>query len=100
MAITFAVYVMEGKWRNNLPIALAVSAVDLLSAFTAMTISAGLLGEKNVFILIHPGLINNLSTSSLAVFADRRGFLHYDLCLNCIIGEISESIGNDRWHAV
>ena len=44
MAITFAVYVMEGKWRNNLPIALAVTAVDLLGAFTAMTISAGLLG--------------------------------------------------------
>ncbi len=65
MAITFAVYVMEGKWRNNLPIAIAVSAVDLLGAFTAMTISAGLLGEKNVFILIPPGEINNYSTSYL-----------------------------------
>lgn len=65
MAITFAVYVMEGKWRNNLPIALAVTAVDLLGAFTAMTISAGLLGQKNVFILIPPGEINNLSTPYL-----------------------------------
>jgi glycerol uptake facilitator-like aquaporin len=65
MAITFVVYVMEGKWRNNLQIALAVSAVDLIGAFTAMTISAGLLGEKNVFILIPPGEINNLSTSYL-----------------------------------
>ena len=65
MAITCAVYVMEGKWRKNLPIALAVTAVDLLGAFTAMAISAGLLGHKNVFILIPPGEINNLSISYL-----------------------------------
>ena len=65
MAITFAVYVVEGKWRKNLFIALLVAAVDLLGAFTAMAISAGLLGKKNVFTLIPPGEINNYTNSYL-----------------------------------
>ncbi len=65
MAITFAVYVIEGKWRKNLPIALAFTIVDLLGAFTAILISAGLLGVKNIFILIPPGELNNTTTSYL-----------------------------------
>ena len=65
MAITFAVYIVEGKWRNNLAIALIVAFVDIAGAFTAMAISAGLLGEKNVFTLIPPGEINNYTNSYL-----------------------------------
>lgn len=65
MAITFAVYIVEGKWRNNLAIALVVAFVDIAGAFTAMAISAGLLGEKNVFTLIPPGEINNYTNSYL-----------------------------------
>ncbi len=65
MAITFAVYIMEGKWRKNLGTALVVMVVDLVGAFTAMTISAGLLGSKNIFTLIPPGEINNRSTNYL-----------------------------------
>jgi glycerol uptake facilitator-like aquaporin len=54
MAVTFAVYVLEAKWRKNLPIALAFTIVDLLGSFTAIIISALLLGPKNIFILIPP----------------------------------------------
>lgn len=63
MAITFAVYVMEGKFRKNFSIALIVMIIDILGAFTAMVISAGLLGSKNIFLLIPPGELNNLTTS-------------------------------------
>jgi glycerol uptake facilitator-like aquaporin len=65
MAITFAVYVMEGKFKKNISIALAVMAIDIIGAFTAMVISSGLLGSKNIFLLIPPGELNNLNTSYL-----------------------------------
>ena len=55
MAITFAVYVMEGKFKKNLSIALIVMLIDIIGAFTAMLISIGLLGSKNIFLLIPPG---------------------------------------------
>jgi glycerol uptake facilitator-like aquaporin len=65
MAITFAVYVMEGKFKKNLSIALAVMIIDTIGAFTAMVISSGLLGSKNIFLLIPPGELNNLTTNYL-----------------------------------
>lgn len=34
-------------------------AVDVVGAFTAMVISSGLLGEKNIFLLVPPGELNN-----------------------------------------
>jgi glycerol uptake facilitator-like aquaporin len=39
MAITFAVYVMEGKFKKNFSIALMVMVIDIVGAFTAMVIS-------------------------------------------------------------
>jgi glycerol uptake facilitator-like aquaporin len=45
MAITFAVYVMEGKWKKNITIALLVMVIDIIGAFTAMVISIGLKGK-------------------------------------------------------
>jgi glycerol uptake facilitator-like aquaporin len=65
MAITFAVYVMEGKFKKNFSIALIVMAIDVVGAFTAMVISSGLLGEKNIFLLVPPGELNNQTTSYL-----------------------------------
>jgi glycerol uptake facilitator-like aquaporin len=65
MAITFAVYVMEGKFKKNISIALAVMIIDIIGASTAMVISSGLLGSKNIFLLIPPGELNNLNTSYL-----------------------------------
>lgn len=53
MAITFAVYMVEGKYRENLKIALSVILIDLLGAFTAMGISRGFLGD-NTFELVPP----------------------------------------------
>jgi glycerol uptake facilitator-like aquaporin len=44
MAITFAVYLVEGKYLQNAPVALSVALVDLIGAFTAMVISVGMLG--------------------------------------------------------
>ena len=61
MAITFAVYIMEGKFKKNLTIALAVMAIDIAGAFTDLVISDGMLGEKNIFILVPPGELNNYS---------------------------------------
>ena len=45
MAITWAVYVVEGKWRKNLKIAIIISIIDLIGAIFAMFISIGLLGS-------------------------------------------------------
>lgn len=65
MAITFAVYVMEGKFKKNFSIALMVMVIDIVGAFTAMVISSGLLGAKNIFLLVPPGELNNQTTSYL-----------------------------------
>ena len=65
MAITFAVYVMEGKFKKNFSIALIVMAIDIVGGFTAMVISTGLLGAKNIFLLVPPGELNNQTTSYL-----------------------------------
>lgn len=65
MAITFAVYFMEGKLKKNMSIALIVMAIDILGAFTAMAISAGLLGKENIFLLVPPKELNNQTTSYL-----------------------------------
>jgi glycerol uptake facilitator-like aquaporin len=62
MAITFAVYIMEGKFSKNFGIALLVMTIDIIGAFTAMVISAGLLGSQNVFILVPPGELTNISS--------------------------------------
>jgi glycerol uptake facilitator-like aquaporin len=45
MAITFAVYLMEGKFKKNLPIALLVIITDIIGAFTGMAIAIGFLGS-------------------------------------------------------
>ena len=45
MAVTLAVYVVEGKWKDNIRVALAILLIDLAGAFTAMGISIGLLGS-------------------------------------------------------
>jgi len=54
MAITFAVYMVEGKYKQNLKIACAVALVDLCGAFTAMAISIGMLGSDKTFTLVPP----------------------------------------------
>jgi len=65
MAITFAVYVMEGKWKKNITIALLVMVIDIIGAFTAMVISIGLKGKENIFTLVPPGEIKNTTTEYL-----------------------------------
>lgn len=61
MAITFAVYVVEGKWKQNFKIAFAVILVDLVAAFTAMLISIGMLGPHNTFTLVPPEHKTNIT---------------------------------------
>ena len=65
MAITFAVYMVEGKYRENLKIALSVIFIDLVGAFTAMAISRGFLGAENTFALIPPNNNQNYGASYL-----------------------------------
>ena len=55
-AITLAVYITEGKWLKNLPVALLIMFIDLCGAFAAMMISVAMLGENNVFKLVPPSL--------------------------------------------
>jgi len=55
MAITFAVYVVEGKWLQNLTVGLSIVIIDIFAAFTAMFISIGLLGPDHTFALVPSG---------------------------------------------
>lgn len=65
MAVTLAVYIVEGKWRKNIKIALAIVVIDLLGAFAAMIVSIGLLGYLDTFSLIPPSEEGNTSISYL-----------------------------------
>ena len=65
MAVTLAVYVVEGKWRKNIGIALAVAIIDIVGAFIAMIVSIGLLGPKNTFTLVPPNEKDNTSANYL-----------------------------------
>ena len=65
MAITFAVYCVEGKYKQNFPVACSVAFVDLLGAFTAMFISIGMLGSDKTFTLIPPKEASNTTFSYL-----------------------------------
>lgn len=65
MAITFAVYLVEAKWLQNLRIALAVMAIDIIGAFSAMIVSIGLLGTEGIFKLVPPGYEKNPTFSYL-----------------------------------
>jgi len=66
MAFTFAVYVVEGKWRKNAKIALAVVFIDLVGAFTAIAISLLILGPNNTFTLVPPKNVQNHTFAYLA----------------------------------
>jgi glycerol uptake facilitator-like aquaporin len=55
-AITLAVYITEGKWLKNLPIALLICTIDLLGALAAMMISVAMLGENKIFKLSPPAV--------------------------------------------
>jgi glycerol uptake facilitator-like aquaporin len=61
MAVTLAVYVVEGKWLQNLRVAVVIVIIDLLGAFTAMLISIGLLGSDHTFALVPSGNNRNYS---------------------------------------
>jgi glycerol uptake facilitator-like aquaporin len=65
LAITFAVYLVEGKWRQNLRVALAIALIDLIGAFTAMFISIGMLGSDKTFTLVPPKEAENRNFSYL-----------------------------------
>ena len=65
MAVTLAVYVVEGKWMANIGIALSVAIIDILGAFTGMMLSIGILGAKNTFKLVPPGDSDNYDPSFL-----------------------------------
>ena len=56
-AITLGVYLVEGKWVRNLPIAILIWMVDVLGAFTAMGIAVLLLGQENIFTLVPPATV-------------------------------------------
>lgn len=58
MAITFAVYLVEGKWLSNAKVAISIAFIDILGAFTAMFISIGLLGGDHTFALV-PDISNH-----------------------------------------
>jgi glycerol uptake facilitator-like aquaporin len=53
-AVTLGVYLVEGKWCKNLPIASLVFICDLLGAYAAMFISVGYLGSNDIFHLVPP----------------------------------------------
>jgi glycerol uptake facilitator-like aquaporin len=53
-AVTLAVYICEGKWRANLPIALLIAIVDLLGAYSAMAVCVGMQGIDGTFTLLPP----------------------------------------------
>ena len=59
MAVTFGVYLVEAKWRQNLFVALLVIVVDIVGAFLAMGIAILLLGPDNVFLLVPPSKTNS-----------------------------------------
>ena len=61
MAVTLAVYVVEGKWKQNIRIALAIMVIDILGAFAAMVVSIGLLGPTKTFTLVPPSETDNKS---------------------------------------
>ncbi len=63
MAITIAVYIVEGKWLRNLKVAIPIILIDLFGAFTAMAVSKGFLGNDHTFSLVPPGEKDNFSTS-------------------------------------
>jgi glycerol uptake facilitator-like aquaporin len=65
MAITFAVYVVEGKFRQNFTVAAAIAIIDIFAAFVAMVISIGMLGSENTFTLIPPSQRGNFSFTNL-----------------------------------
>ena len=65
MAVTLAVYIVEGKWSKNIKLALAIVFIDILGAFAAMAISIGLLGPTNTFTLVPPKETGNTSFSFL-----------------------------------
>ena len=54
MAVTTAVYIVEGKWISNIRVALPIMLIDLIGAFVAMVISKGFLGSDHTFALIPP----------------------------------------------
>ena len=61
MAVTLAVYVVEGKWRKNIGIALSIAIIDIVGAFVGMFVSIGMLGTANTFKLVPPQDFNNHS---------------------------------------
>lgn len=65
MAITFAVYVVEGKWAQNFAVAAAISIIDICAAFVAMIISIGMLGSDKTFTLVPPDAKANYEFGTL-----------------------------------
>ena len=65
MAVTLAVYVVEGKWKQNISVAIAIAIIDVIGAFIAMVVSIGLLGPTNTFTLVPPLENLNQTTSYL-----------------------------------
>ena len=63
MAITVAVYLVEGKWLQNIKVAISIIFIDLLGAFTAMAVSKGFLGSDHTFALVPPGEKKNFSAA-------------------------------------
>ena len=63
MAVTTAVYIVEGKWISNIRVALPIMLIDLIGAFVAMAISKGFLGSDHTFALIPPGEQKNFTVA-------------------------------------
>lgn len=51
-AVTLAVYIVEARWKDNLPIALLIIVVDLMGAYAAMGICVAMLGPGGTVKLV------------------------------------------------
>jgi glycerol uptake facilitator-like aquaporin len=60
-AVTFAVYLVEGKWKANLGKAFLIALTDLLGAYTAMFIAAYFVGPGGIYDLVPPKSADNPS---------------------------------------
>lgn len=50
-SVTVAVYIVEGKWKKNLPILFLIIVVDILGAYAGILIAMGLQQSDDPFIL-------------------------------------------------
>jgi len=66
-AVTLAVYICEGRWKENLPIAALILLVDLLGAYFAMLLCTLMLGINGTFSLMPPNNKNTHEFSNVFV---------------------------------